>query len=154
MARRVSHKRPNYNPSQLPCTISGCRRWFRNIGGRTKHIRSQHQQQTAPCIPPNSGVNALSSPTRHAEEHYINMEASDNVILADSEPSNSFRSSSRLSSESRDESHLNFSTPPPHAFPPEQSSPLHAEPVNLPPITRRTHPKLNGVFFFLIHSQV
>lgn len=119
MARRVPNKRPNYNPSQLPCTISGCRRWFRSIAGRTNHIRSQHQlalQRSIPRIPSSPSPDTLPSTARHANEHYINIETSDDDIPADGELTNSFRSPSRLSSEFHDEYHLNFSLHP-HTIP-------------------------------------
>ena len=35
--------RAQHNPTQLPCTIEGCLRWFKSPGGRTKHIRTFHQ---------------------------------------------------------------------------------------------------------------
>lgn len=29
--------------TMVPCIFTGCRRWFRNMGGRTKHIRAHHE---------------------------------------------------------------------------------------------------------------
>ena len=37
-----SMHRPQHNPTQLPCTIMGCLRWFKSNSGCTKHIRSFH----------------------------------------------------------------------------------------------------------------
>jgi hypothetical protein len=35
-------QRQSHNPVRLPCTFSGCKRWFKNSSGRTKHFRSCH----------------------------------------------------------------------------------------------------------------
>lgn len=39
--------RRRHNSTQIKCTIHGCRRWFKNGSGHTKHIRSYHGPQSA-----------------------------------------------------------------------------------------------------------
>jgi len=36
-----------HNPARLKCLVPGCRRWFKNASGRTKHIRVCHNPQAA-----------------------------------------------------------------------------------------------------------
>jgi hypothetical protein len=57
MARTHNTKsRKHHNPIRLPCTFSGCNRWFRNQSGLTTHWRAVHIHQPAPQlrIPPAS----------------------------------------------------------------------------------------------------
>ena len=67
MPSHFGQRRPQHNPQRLKCTILGCSRWFKNVSGRTKHIRSHHSAQAAMhprlrrrCQP--------SPPTAHADD--------------------------------------------------------------------------------------
>lgn len=54
MPRKASKQRSRHNPIRLPCQFPHCQRSFKNRGGLTKHIRSQHSGQTAPRSPQHS----------------------------------------------------------------------------------------------------
>jgi hypothetical protein len=67
MRPRHGEQRQRHNPWQLKCTVLGCSRWFKNVSGRTKHIRSHHGARVAmhphlqrQCQP--------SPPTMHADD--------------------------------------------------------------------------------------
>jgi hypothetical protein len=53
-----------HNPIQLPCTVAGCPRWFRNPSSRTKHMRSRHgsHHHHYPTQPQPSGLSATDTP--------------------------------------------------------------------------------------------
>lgn len=146
---QASRRRPNHNPSQLPCTIFGCCRWFRNTSGRTKHIRDQHQQilqRPAPNIVPRY--------PRCADEQSIDMETFDEDFSSTEEIIDGFHSPLQLSVDTdhdipADIVHL-FSSSPLRGSPLELSSPPHTEVVNPPPIARCIHRDINGAFIFLI----
>ena len=47
MPPHYAEQRQQHNPRQLKCTMLNCSRWFKNVSGRTKHIRSHHDAQAA-----------------------------------------------------------------------------------------------------------
>lgn len=67
MPHRGEEGRQQNNPTRLPCTAPGCRRWFKNASGRTQHYRSHHQARAESAEiqrSPTSSRNA--APTHHA----------------------------------------------------------------------------------------
>lgn len=43
MPARASHARLEHCHNRLPCSFSGCHRWFRNTSGLTQHINAFHE---------------------------------------------------------------------------------------------------------------
>jgi hypothetical protein len=53
--------RQEFSLSRVQCSVPGCRRWFRNLSGRTKHIRSSHGPHGAMLLSSNVHQRRLSS---------------------------------------------------------------------------------------------
>jgi hypothetical protein len=53
--------RPKFSLKQVQCPVPSCRRWFRNLSGRTKHIRFSHGPQGAMSLSPHVHQRRLSS---------------------------------------------------------------------------------------------
>jgi hypothetical protein len=146
-------RRQQHNPVQLPCTVAGCPRWFRNPSGRTKHIRSQHgsHHHHNPTQPQPSQL----LPTSTAQ---VNHDAAFDDAPMDGDPDVFYGPSLSLP-----QSPLNITRPDSsrstNTIPSQSPTPINGNFSSRPPtpvdnsdtvsILRQYHPLLNGKFFLL-----
>lgn len=148
--------RRRYNSNQIKCTIPGCRRWFKNSSGRTKHIRSYHGPRSAMHLHSchRSTVSHLS--TRRAEGHLPPFDlASNNISMNEwsSDQDSPWRSSPSLPNSPKQ-----LDSPWYRPSTPSYSPHLHSRSSSLEPMPNNSnlkdstsevhHPLINGKCFF------
>ena len=119
--------RPQHNPTQLPCTVAGCLRWFKTHSGRTKHVRSIHR-------PPNLSQSLRRSPTPPSND----ADGPDGVYDVSDDEGAGGRSSPLL-----------FQPPGPHSAGSQSSPPppsINRSPTPNNGTSLNYHPSLNGGF--------
>lgn len=133
-----------FRPRNIPCTVLGCSRWFKNMSGLTQHIGAMH----AP--PPIQPTLAARSSPQYASS------PSEPQVLPASPPSNpSTPSASPLWSPQSSPpcySPLQFHTPL-STWCASCSPSLHSSPhpCDLPQRTTKMHPVISGALVFHCH---
>lgn len=142
---RGNRGRQRHNPTQLPCTFTGCSRLFKNVSGCTQHFRAHHHAQAATHSERRSPLLNRNSVPADAVGDILTTEGSSTRQPSPStfphfpEERGSPPLNSPVQSPIFHPSTPGYSPPPsPQHFP----QPIHPEPVS-----RVYHPLINGKSF-------